>query len=339
MSEPEEPVTPLEPPIPSQNNELNGPTMAADFADPNEHTENPAEMDENSTVPVQPRYSRKILLAPAAALILVAAVLVIVFNTSSTREFTPREAVVAAENTAAKPLTMSFSLAASISTTKGKSFQVVNDPIKLTGDGALDRTTHTMLMNMKIKVATLTLHAREILSKKSVFIKFSALDPYLKSGKSWVQVPSTLFASKSSIANVGTSPLILKQIRKNEITITADGSATVNGTKLSLYKLKPDAAANKQMTQGIATSGVFGERISLTYVLGIDSQHVLRQVNGTIVTSLDNTHQLETLSMTFLSYNQPVVIKLPFTKETEKLNTFQYLKLVTKAQAAPPSLV
>jgi hypothetical protein len=338
MSEPEEPVEPLEPPIPSQTNEVNPPTAPKEFIDPNKQTDDPEAINEDSIVLDQSRNNRKIILSLAAVLILVAAILVIVLNTSSAKVLTPREAVIAAETSAAAPSTMSFSLAASISTTKGNSFQVVNDPIKLSGDGSIDRATHSVVMNMKINVATLTVHLREILSKKTVFVKFGSLDAYLKSGKTWVQVPSTLFASKSYITNVGTSPIILKLIRKNEIGVTAEGSAVVNGNKLSLYKLKPDVAANKRLS-GLAASGLLGEHVSLTYVLGIDSQHIIRQINGTIETSLDNTHQLENLSMTILNYNQPVVIKLPPKKETEKLNASQYLKLVTKAQAAPPSLV
>lgn len=338
MSEPEEPTKPLEPPIPPETNESDALKEPTGFANPSDHTDGTEVIDDNSIARGRSRTSWKRLSSLAAVLVLVAVVLIIALRSSSPTALTPRETVIAAETAAGKPTTTSFSLAATISTTEGNSFQVVNNPIKLTGDGAINRASHSMVMNMKIKVATLTIHLREILSRQSVFVKFGALTPYLKSGKTWIQVPSTLLGSKSSVANIGTSPLILKQIRKNEIKITADGSAIVNGTKLSLYKLKPDATVTRELA-GTSGSGTISDRVSLTYVLGIDSQHILRQVNGSIVRSVGNTHQLENLSMTFLNDNQPVVIERPSTKETENLNASQYANLVKRAQAAPPSLV
>jgi hypothetical protein len=331
-------MEPLEPPIPPDTNESDALKEPTGFTNPSEHSDGTEVNDENAVARGRSRTSWIRLSSFAAVLLLVAVVLIIALSSSSPTALTPREAVIAAETAAAKPTTSSFSLAASINTTEGNSFQVVNDPLTLTGDGAIDRVTHSMVMNMKIKVATLTIHLREILSKKSVYVKFGALTPYLRSGKTWIQVPSTLIGSKSSIANIGTSPLILQQIRKKEIKITADGSALVNGTKLSLYKLRPDVALTRELA-GSSGSGTDGERFSVTYVLGIDAQHILRQVRGSIVRSVGNTHQLENLSMTFLSDNQPVVIEKPSTKETEILNASQYAKLVKRAQAAPPSLV
>ena len=335
MTESEAPPEPLEPSIQPETSEL------ADNTELDAHAAHAdtTDVEHDISIPTnRSRSSRKKLWSLATVLVLVAAVLIVVLSSSSSKALTPREAVIAAETAAAKPSTMSFALAESISTTKGNSFQVVNDPLRISGAGAIDRATHSVDMHVKIKVATLTVHLREILSKKSVFIKFGALTPYLKSGKTWVQVPSSMFASKSSVTNVGASPVILKDIRKKEIKITADGSGTVNGTKVYLYKLKPNAAATKQLA-GAQASGVLGVRISFTYVLGIDSQHVIRQIRMAIVQSVDNTHELENLSMTILNYNQPVVIGQPSTKETEKLDASQYAKLIKSSQAAPPSLV
>lgn len=288
--------------------------------------------------PHRPFTSKRTLVSLAIVVVLTAVVVFVVHSTSPRKPMTPLEAVIAAELAAAKPSTMSFTLDASISTTQGSSFQVVNDSLKIFGTGAVDRANHSAAMNFTIKVSTLSVKIREVLSKKSVYVKFGALTPYLRSGKTWVQVPANVLSSKSSITSVSTSPLLLKQIREKEIKVTPGGKGTVNGVAVSFYKLKLNRAAVAALA-GTPTTGTPVVGLSIIYTLAIDNQSVIRQIQMTLRQSVSNTHVLENMTMKNIGYNQPVVIDKPLTKLIEKLNAHQYARLERRAQTAPPSLV
>jgi hypothetical protein len=279
------------------------------------------------------------LITLAMVVVLAAVVLYVVRDTSPTKPLTPVAAVLAAETAGARPTSMAFGLYATVATTVGSSFQVVSEPLKFFGTGAVDRAAHSAKLNLTIKESTRALEISEVRSKDSVYAQFASLTPYLRSGKTWIEVPTGVLSSKYSIIRIEESPSPVPLIKKREIEVALDGHATVSGIAVALYRLTLDRTGVDAVESTMGAAGVSDTNDAITYVLAIDDQHIVRRIQMTLHETVLDTHLLEKITLNIAHYDESVVISKPPAELVEKLNSAQYAKLVKRAQTAPPSLV
>jgi hypothetical protein len=297
-----------------------------------------AETEHASNNPHRSVTSKWMLVTLAMVVALVAVAFFAVRGTSPNKTLTPFAAVMAAESSAARPTSMSFGLDATVSSTKGSSFQFVSDPLSISGTGALDRAAHSAKLNLTVKVSTLSLKTSEVRSYDSVYAQFGSLTPFLRSGKTWVEVPAGVLSSKYSITRIEESTTLVPLIKKKEIKVTFDGNASVSGFAVALYRLTLDRTGVNAVGSTMGAAGVSDKNDAITYILAIDDQHIVRRIQMTLHETILDTHLLEKITMNVAHYDQSVVISKPPAKLVEKLNATQYAKLIERAQTAPPSL-
>jgi hypothetical protein len=302
------------------------------------------EPTESAEPPIQRRRSKpstKMVAFSTALAVVIAAVLLVTLRGSSPgAPATPLKEVIGAELALSKQSTMNFNLHITELITQGSTFQVVNNPITASGTGVFDKPDHSAEMNISLKVATLKINLTEILLSKKVYLQFGALTPFLKSGKTWVQVPSSVFASNSSLTNVSaTSPILLKWLRKGEVKITSEGPSTLSGVTVRRYKLTPDKAAEAQLGGSKSSTGVVETNNGVTFMLAIDGQDVVRQLQFEERESLASVHVALTFIMDVTKFDETERIDAPAKAKIQKFNSTQFAHLEQQAQTAPPSLV
>jgi hypothetical protein len=273
------------------------------------------------------------------ALALIGGVLVATHALSSSARATPLERVIDAETAISHHSAFTFKLHGSELLTDGSSFQVVNNPVSISGSGALNKKSASAEMTFVVKVASLSVEIQEVLSAKTEYINFAALTPFLPSGKSWVEVPASALGSRSTLGDFSSSPELLKLLRDKEATVTATGPGRVDGTPVENYRINLDRAAAAALGGPVAESGTNAKAGSETVSIAIDPQNVIRQVNETIVQSKASSHVRIQLAFDFTRYGGPVTVTVPPAREVDSLTATQYEQLLVKAQAAPPSLV
>lgn len=285
--------------------------------------------------------SSKAVAFSIALVVVLAAVLVIVLRSASpSAPATPLKEVIGAETALSKQSTMNFNLKITELITQGSTFQIVNNPITASGTGVFDKPDHSAEMSISLKVSTLKVNLTEILVSKKVYMQFGALTPYLMSGKTWVQAPSSVFTTKSSLTNVtATSPILLKWLKKGEVKVTSEGPSTLSGAAVRRYKLTPDKAALAQLGNTKSAAGLVETNNGVTFMLTIDSRDVIRQLQFEERQSVGSVHVATTFTMDITKYDQAEHILAPAKNKIQRFNAAQFAHLEQQAQTAPPSLV
>ena len=257
---------------------------------------------------------------------------------SSPPALSATQIVTRAETASSKQTAMTFKLTGSELVTKGSSFQVVGQPISFNGQGEENKATDRGSMTLTMKVSTLSIKIREVLSHGSIYMNFAALTPYLPTGQSWVKVPASAVGTGSSLSNLESSPLLLKLLKDREAKVSDAGRGTVDGRPVDDYKVTLDAKAMASLGSPLSSAGII-DKGGYVLTLAIDGQDVLRQLTVSVHESLATTHVAVTLAYDVTRYGPPVSVTIPPTRKVDSLNGAQFKRLELKSQTAPPSLV
>jgi hypothetical protein len=273
------------------------------------------------------------------AVVVLAGVLVLTHPFTSSRRTTPLERLTAAESAVSTEPAFTFTLHGSELLTDGSSFQVVNDPVTISGSGTLNKTGHSAEMTYEVKVATISIKIREVLSGGFEYINFPSLTPYLPSGKTWIKVPASALGSKSSLSDFSSSPVFLKLLRAKEVTVVDAGATRVAGVPVENYRVTLDQKAVAEVGSPVAESGATIKPGSLVFEIAIGSQNTIRQIAETVVESKASTNVRVQLNFVITHYGLPVGVSVPPARLVDSLSSTQFKLLEKLAQATPPKLV